>query len=495
MTMRKHLVLVPGFVGFDALGQLRYYVGVTRLLGERAPAGTVHYFDNFPTASVANRAIRLRTFLAKKIARGEIREGDELTLLGHSTGGLDIRKLMQQLSDGGKTLVDDRVPVSHAVIKGSIKRLVFMSVPHYGTNIADYASDFQVLIKDVLHKVAIALRDDQPPVTTLRAILSKGQRHECELLYALRDALVESDVRGSGGPLQLANEREARSQLVLWLEHMSSDFEAILDLRSGPQQRKAQGVQGQSSGAAADQLPGVGETSPAHFSFGDRSKELEGWGTDITTLSFATVVPRHVLPARDILATLARFLRRAGEPLTHIFEFLSRLGITKAIDQLGVDELVGAIGSPALVAYLNDDPAALFRYVYAVCADPSGPFHAPSGDPTYHKDFVELDGSPARSIQDSDNDGIVNTRSMFWPFDPKRPHAHEGVIVSSDHADIMGHCGLMPKQKDVLSDRSYDAYDLFQSGAGFDKFDAVWRRVFDFAFPDERKSKPPAREP
>ena len=30
---RYHLVLVPGFVGFDALGQLVYYAGVTEAFG------------------------------------------------------------------------------------------------------------------------------------------------------------------------------------------------------------------------------------------------------------------------------------------------------------------------------------------------------------------------------------------------------------------------------------------------------------------------------
>src|SRR4051794_13301130 len=107
----RHIVLVPGFVGFDALGQIRYYVGVSKLFyefvgthRERVDRATVHYFDNFPTASVANRADRLKSFLAKRFARGEILPGDEITLVGHSTGGLDIRKLLLVLNEKQITL-------------------------------------------------------------------------------------------------------------------------------------------------------------------------------------------------------------------------------------------------------------------------------------------------------------------------------------------------------------------------------------------------------
>jgi triacylglycerol lipase len=137
--------MVPGFVGFDALGQLRYCTGVTRLFDRQGVEGALLYFGNYPRASATNRALRLRKFLAKMFARGETAYDDELTLLGHSTGGLEIRKLLQELSDDGETAVDGQVPVPHAKMKRTIKRVVFMSVPHYGTNIADYAQTFQAL--------------------------------------------------------------------------------------------------------------------------------------------------------------------------------------------------------------------------------------------------------------------------------------------------------------------------------------------------------------
>ena len=70
---RVHMVLIPGFGGFDALGNVEYYSGITRQFQIHDDKSAVlHYFDNLPTAAVVTRAARLRAFLAKRIARGEI---------------------------------------------------------------------------------------------------------------------------------------------------------------------------------------------------------------------------------------------------------------------------------------------------------------------------------------------------------------------------------------------------------------------------------------
>lgn len=94
---RYHVVLIPGFGGFDALGQLEFYFGITLVFQATNTGSVLHYFDNLPTAAVVTRASRLRRYLAKRIVRGEIREGARITLVGHSTGGLDIRQLISDL--------------------------------------------------------------------------------------------------------------------------------------------------------------------------------------------------------------------------------------------------------------------------------------------------------------------------------------------------------------------------------------------------------------
>jgi triacylglycerol esterase/lipase EstA (alpha/beta hydrolase family) len=132
---RHHIILVPGFAGFD---ELEYYAGVTpqfrEWLASGGHAGTVlHYFDNFPTAAVATRAQRLRNYLAKRILRGEIAPSDTLALVGHSTGGLDIRRLICDLADEPSqhlwfdgTRDSDFTPRK---ILHMIRRVVFLSVP------------------------------------------------------------------------------------------------------------------------------------------------------------------------------------------------------------------------------------------------------------------------------------------------------------------------------------------------------------------------------
>ncbi len=82
---RCHIVLVPGFGGFDALGRVEYYAGITRLFQNWKKAHgslpvVLHYFDNLPTAAVVTRATRLRNYLAKRMARSEILESDKIVL-------------------------------------------------------------------------------------------------------------------------------------------------------------------------------------------------------------------------------------------------------------------------------------------------------------------------------------------------------------------------------------------------------------------------------
>src|SRR5260370_5925452 len=146
---RLQIVLVPGFAGFDALGQLEYFAGVTEQFrlwqqGAREVRAALHYFDNFPTAAVITRAGRLRKYLAKRIARREFQPGDALALVGHSTGGLDIRRLLWELTQPGpEDIPVDGVSVPAADIFTMVRRMVFLSVPQWGTNIADWVRSYK----------------------------------------------------------------------------------------------------------------------------------------------------------------------------------------------------------------------------------------------------------------------------------------------------------------------------------------------------------------
>ena len=485
---RKHLILVPGFAGFDALGQLLYYPGVTDVFGDwqnAAGAGdtSIDYFDNFPTGSVSLRAERLRSFLAKKLARGHIAAHDEVALLGHSTGGLDVRRLLVDLRENaeGTTSVDGQLLVSHESIRSCIKRVVFMSVPHFGTNIADYCMRFDDTLQSIVRDAATALQLNREPVGKLRRWLPELDSSS-HLLLALFDALRESDTALAPSNADKANERDARAELVLWLEHMSKDVSSLGDLRS------------YRAGLAGPLA------SPAHYDVAQRQAELDELAErGVRTLSFVTRAPAtgsavlsYGLAASKFLAGLIELRSRAFNAASDLWFLPLVAGATGATRFL-LDS--GPLGA-ALLA-LHENPSLLFELAHAACADPTGPFIDPAEiAPTMIApeltDGITGERLEPRMFQPRDNDGIVNSQSMMWPYDIRAPERHAFRYIECDHGDIIGHFELARAPKPKLGQRCHFAYDLLQRSAPsaeanrrpFERadFERVWRGVFDFAF-------------
>ncbi len=447
---RLHIVLIPGFAGFDALGQLEYYAGVTPVFRrwqeqhqDQHPA-VLHYFDNFPTAAVVTRAGRLRSYLAKRTARGEFRPGDTLALVGHSTGGLDIRWLLWTLSrDPDKTIAVDggegtACAVEAREILDFMRGIVFLSVPQLGTNIADWVRSHTLSRTTLVEELRAAAEASQFP------FLDKVERWIAEgasgltgldLFRALEDSLTEADARVyKGDPSRTADAQEAASELELWLRHMSSDFSAIDDL--------------------AARRPSGTPASPAHFSSEMRDEETGLWKTlRIRTRSYATLGWR---PFHFEAATPA--------PVWNLLEPWTYPEWRKA-EQAGAETDI------------------VYRTCYRACA--GGPF-AWSGEiplPQYlnasARRQIDLLTNGGR-IELWDNDGVVNTLSMFWP------DAANTVLVPADHMDIVGHHKLVDVARQVEGTveqgRKYQAYDLLKSTSGFDdgSFAQVWYDIFDF---------------
>ncbi len=459
----NHLVLVPGFAGFDALGQLAYYAGVTPHfsawaggagLGERV---ALRYFDNFPTAAVATRATRLRGSLAKRIARGQIAKGDRVVLVGHSTAGLDIRWLLLDLA----TRPDQEIPVdcgsrTPLIVKGReildrVRRVVFLSVPHQGTNLADWVKahhlERRVVVADLR---ATVWASQAPPVEMLEDWITGNAAGllGADLLLAVQDSLREADPGLRDDAAGVADAQEAASQLALYLRHIASDFRAIDDLscecRSGADLSAGSGSKDESS---CD--------SPAHFDWATRDREREWWrDLGIEAKSYATLGRRpfcfdvsRVAPRWDLL-----------KPWT-------------CPDATRRDSTC----PPTDVAY---------RSCYRACA--GGPFGealtAPLPLPAPLNDRAArcLAAWGVGDIAVWDNDGIVNTASMLSP--PAGPV----VVVPADHMDIVGHYDL---EKSYAPDgqpppgRKHRAYDLLGSQSEFDSrmFADVWEDIFSFA--------------
>jgi triacylglycerol lipase len=421
---RVHIVLVPGFGGFDALGQLEYYAGITPLLQSMKALDTVlHYFDNFPTAAVITRAARLRSYLAKRLARGEISNSDEIALVGHSTGGLDIRCLLSDLQDRKPpVIVDGGAQIDSSQILDLVRRVVFLSVPHWGTNIADWVRDHGVWREAAVAELRAAVAGSQvPPVNRIEDVITgmAASLTGAGLLRAIQDCLTESDeYYGNPGPDRTAEAQEAASQLALYLRHMASNFRAIDDLTSHPSARSA---------------------SPAHFSLKKRRQENEMWkDRRIQTLSYITLGKRPF-----------RFDPKRPAPPLQLAKPWTYPEVTK--DRA-----------------LSSGTDMFYRAGYRACA--GGPFTHPALTATIRR---QLNGTPAGEIALWDNDGIVNTLSMLWP-------EGDNVLVRADHMDIVGH--YIPVRAIPGGGRAYRAYDLLKSGSGFDGriFRQVWTEIFTF---------------
>jgi hypothetical protein len=436
-----HIVLVPGFAGFDALGQLEYYADVTPLFSEwrqrhrRHRAAVLHYFDNFPTAAVQTRAERLQRYLAKRVARGEFQPGDRIALVGHSTGGLDIRCLLDHLARAPRrpNRVDGARRAALAIGGGElldfIDRVVFLSVPHRGTNMADWVAAYRpgrhLVIRPLQAAVGTA---DVPAVRAVQDLMTAAAAWltGTDVLLAVQDALRETDADpDEAGPGGVAGAQEAAAELSLWLLHMASDFAAIDDLAVQPR--------------------GGRSASPAHAGEAEREREQTAWAAQgIAVRSYATLArPPIQVPPGGV------------DPWDPLKPWTYSRCAPEAPDDV------------------------LYYACYCACA--GGPFASPDNDkllrlrylrPAHQKHLASW--GVGDRLRPWENDGIVNTASMVWP------GAGDTFLVPADHMDIVGHYRRVMAAGP--SRRRFHTYDLLASRSGFgdETFRDVWEDVFGF---------------
>lgn len=124
--MVSRVFLIPGFFGFANFGDLRYFGHVEELLTAHL-AGLGRNFqvirvDTLPAASISRRTARLREILVEAAAG----DHDPIHLVGHSTGALDARRLLDP--DRARDVDDD-------VVK-RIRSVVSVAGAHRGTPLA-----------------------------------------------------------------------------------------------------------------------------------------------------------------------------------------------------------------------------------------------------------------------------------------------------------------------------------------------------------------------
>jgi triacylglycerol lipase len=129
MARTHHIYLVPGFLGFANLGRITYFGHVSRILTERLEAmgldPHIHVVRTSPTASLPARAARVAEVIDATARRG----GAPLHLIGHSSGGLDVR-LLTAPGVGLPTALDVER------IASRVRTVVTIATPHHGTPLA-----------------------------------------------------------------------------------------------------------------------------------------------------------------------------------------------------------------------------------------------------------------------------------------------------------------------------------------------------------------------
>ena len=149
-----HLLLVPGFFGFAGHGDLAYFAHVQEFLAGVGPAlgldGTVRVVETEPTASLPRRA----ALLAEAACALCDEAGGEISIVGHSSGGLDARLLLTP----GASLP---TPVDVERCARRVRALVTLSTPHHGTPLAHIFNS--LLGQQVLRLLSVAT------VATLRS--------------------------------------------------------------------------------------------------------------------------------------------------------------------------------------------------------------------------------------------------------------------------------------------------------------------------------------
>ncbi len=219
VSARHHVLLVPGFFGFASLSDFTYFGHVRELLSDLGPAlgieGEVLVVSTEPTASLPRRAALLGEAVAALLDRSP----GEVSLVGHSSGGLDARLFMTP----GATL-----PTSADVARcaDAVRSVVTVCAPHRGTPLA---SAFVGLIgQQALRLLSLAtmhaLRSGRLPlsaVVRMARLLRLGRAPPSGVLEQLSQQLL-GDYSG-----------ERRRAMERYLDDVRSDQGLVSQLAPG----------------------------------------------------------------------------------------------------------------------------------------------------------------------------------------------------------------------------------------------------------------------
>jgi hypothetical protein len=153
------VLLVPGFFGFTTSGDFTYFGHVRDLFAEVGPPagldGEIRIVPTDPTASLSRRAARVAE------AIGDLLDGPggEVSLVGHSSGGLDAR-----LAVTPEASLPTDVDVERSA--RAVRAIVTVSTPHRGTPVAHFFNNLlgQQILRLLSISTMYSLRAGRLPV-------------------------------------------------------------------------------------------------------------------------------------------------------------------------------------------------------------------------------------------------------------------------------------------------------------------------------------------
>jgi triacylglycerol lipase len=205
VTSPVHQVfLIPGFFGFDYLGDLAYFAHVHVALADWARREgvevRVHTVRTLPTASLIRRAERVLEEMGTVLANAG--PDDPVHLVGHSSGGLDARLVVTP---------DVALPGAAAAepLAARVRSVVTLATPHQGTPLASFFSSFlgEQLLEALSLATSYVMRTGRLPLdvlgklATLFVRLAAGREAaDPEALQTLRERILgdfDPERRGS----------------------------------------------------------------------------------------------------------------------------------------------------------------------------------------------------------------------------------------------------------------------------------------------------------
>jgi triacylglycerol lipase len=212
---KHHIVLVPGLFGFAKLGGFDYFMHVEDALAnrfmERGESCEFVLVSSPPTGSIVYRTQILMDTIQKSCAD----DAGAIHLVGHSTGGLDIRLLASPSAWPDLPDWFDRV-----------RTITSVSTPHYGTPLAYFLTTMAGtrLLEALSLFTYITLRAGGPPLTILTPLIAALGR--ADRLFGVEIKAIERTT----DLLVRFVEEEGLSEIQEWFEGIHSDQGAIIQL-------------------------------------------------------------------------------------------------------------------------------------------------------------------------------------------------------------------------------------------------------------------------